>query len=374
MLFTFALASTTILVLSTLLLLLVGRHVKIASRILGVVLAAAVCSGGAWAAARLWALPMDLAWIAAAVVGLACLVVILLLPYWNPVGQVFFGTGLVWFNDVLYLGFTVVLLVTAYQMFTGQGAFFRPLLGGLVLLPAALLLSGLLRALWSLRSLTGIGPRRSLFALVNWLSMSWTVAMATLRGLVRKRAVFMRTPKENDEHQNAWTAIRAAKAETVLAVVLWGCAIGALAQGVYFVAALFAWQGVVYGSAPLMSWLSTRTVLTPELERRRRTELSRERMAALAGYYASGAVALAAVALVAAILIIGGQKPGQIPALPQAPTVAPSAPSPTVSPTRPATVSPTVSPTPSPSRTISPTPSPTRSPDASPTVQPTSSG
>ncbi|WP_117212742.1 glycosyltransferase [Allorhizocola rhizosphaerae] len=267
-----------------------------------------------------------------------------------------FGTGLVWFNDVLYFGFTVVLLVTAYQMFTGQGAFFRPLLGGLVLLPAALLLSGVLRALWSLRSLTGIGVKRSIFALLNWLSLSWTVAMATLRGLVRKEAVFMRTPKEHDGRQNVWTAIRAAKAETFLAAVLSACAIGAAVKGTIFVAGLFLWQGIVYASSPLMSWLSTRTVLTPELERRRQTEEKRERMAALAGYYASGAAALAAVALIAAILILGGAKPGQVPALPTPPGQTP-APTPTVQ----------IGPSPT---TGGGTPSPTRSPSRTPTSRP----
>jgi cellulose synthase/poly-beta-1,6-N-acetylglucosamine synthase-like glycosyltransferase len=33
-----------------------------------------------------------------------------------------FGTGLVWFNDLLYLGFTAVLLVTAFLILAGVGA------------------------------------------------------------------------------------------------------------------------------------------------------------------------------------------------------------------------------------------------------------
>ncbi|WP_020523814.1 glycosyltransferase [Catelliglobosispora koreensis] len=278
-----------------------------------------------------------------------------------------FGTGLVWFNDVLYLGFTAVLLVTAYLTLSGQGAFFRPLFGALVLLPAALLVSGLFRALWSLRQLTGIGVKRSLLALLNWLSMSWTVSLATSQGMVRKRAVFMRTPKEA-EHQTVWSALGAAKAETVLALVLWAAAVASAVTGTVFLTLLFLWQGTVYASAPFMSWLSTRTVLSPQLQERRRTEAARERMAALFGYYATGAAALAAVALVAAIFLIGGVQPGRIPALPELPRdpakppLIQIDPSPSVGPSVPGT-------TPSPGQTATPG-APTTTPPA-PTTGPT---
>jgi cellulose synthase/poly-beta-1,6-N-acetylglucosamine synthase-like glycosyltransferase len=225
-----------------------------------------------------------------------------------------FGTGLVWFNDLLYLGFTAVLLVTAFLVLIGAGAPFRPLLGGLTLLPAALIASGLLRALWSLRLRAGIGWRRALLALVNWLSVSWTVAVASLQGLIRSKAVFMRTPKERGD-QTFGTALRDAKVETVLAVLLWasGVAVALTGGGTVLLIALFAWQGLVYASAPLMSWLNVRTVLTPQLERRRRSELRRERAAARLPYYAAGGVAVAAAALIAFILGLGGTNPGSPP-------------------------------------------------------------
>jgi hypothetical protein len=225
-----------------------------------------------------------------------------------------FGTGLVWFIDLLYLGFTAVLLVTAFLVLTQQSLPFRPLYGPLILLPAALVTSGLLRALWSLRHRTGIGPGRAMLALFNWLSLSWTVANASLQGLFRSKMVFMRTPKERDR-QTLWTALRDARAETVLALLLWGCgiAVAVTGAGPIFLVALFAWQGMVYASAPLMSYLNVRTVLTPELERRRRTELRRERAAALAPYYLGGAAATAAAAVVGAVLFLGGTDPGRPP-------------------------------------------------------------
>jgi hypothetical protein len=306
---------------------------------------------------------------------------------------------MVWFNDLLYLGFTAVLLVTAYLVLTGVGTPFRPLVGALVLLPAALLASGLLRALWSLRHRTGIGVRRSLLALLNWLSLSWTVAMASLQALIRSKAVFMRTPKER-ERQTLWTALRDAKVETALALLLWGAgiAVAVAGGGTVFLVLLFAWQGLVYASAPLMSYLNVRTVLTPELERRRRTELRRERAAALVPYYAGGGVAVAAVALVAAILALGGSEPGtppgelRIPRAPDrpgplyivpvdvggtpAPSGTPGGPAPSGTPGGPAPSGTPGGPAPSgpaPEPTSGPTPVPTAGPTSVPSSQPTRS-
>jgi cellulose synthase/poly-beta-1,6-N-acetylglucosamine synthase-like glycosyltransferase len=294
-----------------------------------------------------------------------------------------FGTGLVWFNDLLYLAFTAVLLVTAYLLLANRSLPFRPLQGALVLLPAALLAAGLLRALWSLRHNTGIGPRRAFLALLNWLSVSWTVAIASLQGLIRSKAVFLRTPKERD-HQTLWTAIRDARSETVLAVLLWGAGVAVLVtQGLpaVFLVALFAWQGMVYASAPLMSYLNVRTVLTPELERRRRSELRRERVAAMLPYYVGGGVATVAAALVAAVLLIGGadqngrHPPGlDVPREPHAPGLfdifrPETTPTPTES----------GGPTPVPSEPATPpapepTGGPTTAPEPPPTPGPTSGG
>lgn len=260
-----------------------------------------------------------------------------------------FGSGLVWFNDLLYLGFTAVLLVTAYFAVFGGGTLFRPLAGALVLLPAALLASGLLRALWSLRHRTGIGLKRGFLALLNWLSMSWTIAMATLQGLVRSKAVFLRTPKEK-EHQTFWSALNAARLETVIALALWVCGLAVAlspARSVFLVL-LFAWQGAVYASAPLMSYLSAKTVLSPQLQRLRRAEMARqERGFAIA----SGALTAAAVGLIAAVLVLGGANSGRLPQLPSLPKQTPA---------------------PAPSTFVTPTPAPTSTPTQAPATSPTS--
>src|SRR5919201_467671 len=116
--------------------------------------------------------------------------------------------GLQWLNDLVYLGFTVVLLVTAALLGVTGRVGLRPLLGVAVLLPAALITSGLVQAL---------------LAFANWLSLSWTVALACVQGLVRSRGVFLRTPKQADGSRLV-NALWAARAETLLAVALWGSA------------------------------------------------------------------------------------------------------------------------------------------------------
>src|SRR5205823_2630050 len=175
--------------------------------------------------------------------------------------------GVQWLNDLVYLGFTLVLLSTAGVLLTHGWFRLRPLLGAAVLLPSALIGTGLLRALWALRERTGIGLRRAVFAFANWLSMSWTVSLACLQGLARSRGVFLRTPKTGDR-ANVLGALWSARTETLLAVALWTAAVLVTVQNraTWFVAALFVWQGAVYATAPFMSWLNQHTELSAQLE------------------------------------------------------------------------------------------------------------
>jgi hypothetical protein len=224
--------------------------------------------------------------------------------------------GLQWLNDLVYLGFTVVLLATAALLATTGRVGLRPLLGMTVLLPAALITSGLVRALWALNRRTGIGPRRALLAFVNWLSLSWTVALACVQGLVRSRGVFLRTPKQAEGNRLA-NALWAARAEIVLAVALWGAA--ALLAGWRhagpLLLGLLVWQGLVYASAPYMAWMNLHTELSAQLERRRRTEQRRERAAQLGPYVGvtAGLAAAAAAGVLAAVIVAGGSQPSPRP-------------------------------------------------------------
>jgi glycosyltransferase involved in cell wall biosynthesis len=89
---TIVLVATVTLALTTLLLLLLGRHLRISSRLLGLLLAGLVAVGSTELAARLWGLVPSYTRVGAGVVLLAGVVVVFALPYWNPIGQVFLGS------------------------------------------------------------------------------------------------------------------------------------------------------------------------------------------------------------------------------------------------------------------------------------------
>jgi cellulose synthase/poly-beta-1,6-N-acetylglucosamine synthase-like glycosyltransferase len=216
-------------------------------------------------------------------------------------------SGLQWFNDLVNLAFTVVLLTMGAVFLSGGEVGIRPLDGAVVLLPVAIIASGLLRALWALRQRTGIGGRRALLAFANWLSLSWTVSLACVQGLLRAEGVFMRTPKANEGHR-LMSALWSARTESIIAAAIWATGIAVVVSQTAnaFVAVLFAWQGSVYASAPFMSWLNQHTELSAQLERRRRSEVLRERLVALRPYYLGTAAIGVAAAVVAIVVLSGG--------------------------------------------------------------------
>jgi cellulose synthase/poly-beta-1,6-N-acetylglucosamine synthase-like glycosyltransferase len=213
--------------------------------------------------------------------------------------------GVQWLNDLVYLGFTVVLLTVAGLLLAGESVAIRPLIGPTILLPAVLLVVGLLRAVWALRARTGISYKRAILAFGNWLSLSWTVALACIQGLLRREGVFMRTPKTEGEHRLR-AALLAARTELMLTLVLWGsaAALAALTSATPLLIGLVAWQGSVYASAPFMSWLDERSHLAPELEGRRLTERRRERVVGMAKPVFLGSLGLAGTAAVAMIALV----------------------------------------------------------------------
>jgi cellulose synthase/poly-beta-1,6-N-acetylglucosamine synthase-like glycosyltransferase len=219
--------------------------------------------------------------------------------------------NLQWTNDLVYFGFTLALLASAVVLAGHGPAGLRPLYGAAVLLPLALILSGLVRALWALRARTGITIKRAVLAFSNWLSLSWTVAIACVQGLTRSEGVFLRTPKTGDRH-GLITALWSARTETFWALALWAAAAVAIVndRARPFVIGLFLWQGLVYASAPFMSWLNQHTELSAQLERRQRTERLRER-AVRAAPISLGMLAAAGAGVVIALLIgFGGSNPG----------------------------------------------------------------
>ncbi len=218
--------------------------------------------------------------------------------------------GLQWINDLILLLVSFVLLVMAALLIDGQHVAIRPLVGPTIALPAILIFTGLLRAVWALKRRDQISYGRALLAFASWLSLSFTVARACVQGLVRSDGVFLRTPKVGGAHKLR-AALAAARSETALAVALWGSAIALalVANQTPLLVGLIAWQGAVYATSPTMSWLAQRAYLTPDLERRRRSEERRERFVAVLKPVAFGTTAAlggASIALVAVLALGAG--------------------------------------------------------------------
>ena len=212
---------------------------------------------------------------------------------------------------MLYLGFTLVLATTGLLLLLTGRIALRPLLGAAVLLPATLIGSGVLRALWALRKSTGIGMRRAVFAFSNWLSMSWTVALACLQALVRSEGVFLRTPKWRGSH-SIGEALRASRAESLIAasLVTLGVLVATVRRSSLFLAFLFLWQAGVYAFALFIAWLNVRADLPARLERRQRTEERRERIRRQRRLVAGAATVLALEGIAVAVLFAGALHPG----------------------------------------------------------------
>lgn len=214
--------------------------------------------------------------------------------------------GVQWFTDFVTLGFTVVLAVSTVLVLVGRPVPFRPFGGAAFLLPVVIASTGLLRAIWALRHLTGITFRRAFLAFLNWLALSWTVALACAKGLVRGEGVFLRTPKWR-AGGGLGEALRETRTESGLAFLLLGASAALLATGGsgLVLPVLAMWQGSVYASAPLMAWMNLHTELSARLERRRRGEDRRERIVAIQPHVARVAVGVG-LAGVLALLFLGG--------------------------------------------------------------------
>ncbi len=269
-----------------------------------------------------------------------------------------------WFGDVLMFCFTVLLLLTALSTAMHHQLPIRQLTGVALGLPIAFLASGLLRAVWAMRLTTRCTWRDAIAGLQVWFALSWVVAVACLRGLVRFHTTFLRTPKTKESEASVIKAFRAAQVETLLACVGLAAAIVMLIRApsvpTIALAALLVFQAAIYANAPWAGASAEGIHLTPL---RRAYKSSAQSTGVRPGFGAETLavpVALALVGLVLMLLISLAT-----PAPPPEPGSSGQA-APVTSPH--ATPSGTPSPSPSPSATSSSSPSP--SPSAAPSGSP----
>jgi len=220
--------------------------------------------------------------------------------------------GLQWFQGLVMIMFTLLLLLGVASEALGLGLALRPLAGYFVAVPALLLGLGLLKGLWGLRARMHVGWWDAAGVFAIFLSLSWAVALACLQGLTGRRAAFLRTPKFT-ERQKLRQALRSAQVETGLALLSGGAVAisAALGHGLEsaFLFVLCGWSALVYGSAPAAAYWATRSDLpTRALRHRRELESARRRMPlapARAGFAYAGAGAALALLLMAPSLAIG---------------------------------------------------------------------
>jgi cellulose synthase/poly-beta-1,6-N-acetylglucosamine synthase-like glycosyltransferase len=287
-----------------------------------------------------------------------------------------------WFGDVLTVAFTVLLLLTAAVTVVHHRLPVREIVGPLALVPVLFLLTGVGRALWAIRVTARCSFGDAVRCLRCWFALSWVVTLACLRGLVRREAAFLRTPKRA-EQRSVWQAIRASRAESLIAALAGAAGIAivisAFSIGTVALAVLLIWLALQFSSAPWASFAAEGIRLTPLRAAYRRSSQStgdwpqsNVPIALRVGVPA----ALVAAGVGALLLIAPGTSnqppppPPDIPRLPQqAPPVPVSTPTPTARPTPTATPSRTPSPTQQPTATPTARPSPTATP--SPVVTPT---
>src|SRR2546421_3046504 len=172
-----------------------------------------------------------------------------------------------WFGDLLTAAFTGLLLLTALAAVLHHRLPTREITGAVVIVPLAFLVTGVLRGLWALRRAEGSSWGDALRAMGIWFALSWVDTLAVVRGLISRRAAFLRTPKQREGGNRIWPAIRSSAMESLLAILaLVGAVVmlitaPAIATAILAVMLLFeAW---IFGSAPWASLAAEGVQLTP---------------------------------------------------------------------------------------------------------------
>jgi len=178
----------------------------------------------------------------------------------------YFSGGIQWYGDLLAVVFFLFLLAGAVNVALDGGLMFRRLSLFLVAAIPVLVLLGFLRGIAVVRQGTGATWRDSWGALLIWQSSSLVVAWASVKGLVSRRAEFLRTPKE-EEQGSLGSAVTANLAETLFALA----GVGGIACALTHVtdpagsltAALLVLPTWAYASAPLNSLAARRGAPPP---------------------------------------------------------------------------------------------------------------
>ena len=172
-----------------------------------------------------------------------------------------------WFGDLLTVGFTLLLLLTAVASAIHHRLPIRELTGPVLIVPLAFLVTGVLRGLWALRKAERCSWGDAFRALGIWFALSWVDTLAVVRGMLSGQAAFLRTPKQKEGGNRIWPAIRSSVMETVLALLALAGAIVLLltapAIATVILAVMLLFEAWIFGSAPWASFAAEGIHLTP---------------------------------------------------------------------------------------------------------------
>jgi cellulose synthase/poly-beta-1,6-N-acetylglucosamine synthase-like glycosyltransferase len=175
--------------------------------------------------------------------------------------------SLQWFGELLTAAFTVLLLLTAVAIGLHHRLPVRQLTGAVLVVPLVFVATGLGRALWALRRTTGCTLGDAVRALRVWFALSWVVSLACARGLVSRRAEFLRTPKRKEGEATLLQALRTSRAETAIAVAAVAGAVAVVVRTLQVATAVLAvlmlFEAFLYSSAPWASAAAEGIPLTP---------------------------------------------------------------------------------------------------------------
>lgn len=237
-------------------------------------------------------------------------------------------SGLQWFNELITFAFTIMVLVSAALTIAGHTSLLRPTTEAFVILPIVLIGTNMMRALWGLREALAISWKRAIYSLSLWFALTWVVALACVQAVVRRRGVFLRTPKALTNA--AWArALQSTTLETILGLT---CLLGGLAAMTRAPSLLTGGlmvlcfsQSMIYLSAPSQSLLSlerapARRTLQPDRGEITGSMASESRVGI---QIAAGAFILLLVAFAASLLPVNNTTPSWYGIFNPQPLVAP---------------------------------------------------
>jgi hypothetical protein len=174
----------------------------------------------------------------------------------------FIAGWLPWIADGFNLLFNIAAIGWSMAMILAPQKVDPPLLVFSVL-PLSLFMFKLVKLVHLYTHRVGMSMRQTAAAAISGLALAHTIGLAVLKGLLTRNEPFFRTPKRSAAPHRLFSAVRAAREETLLMLALWCCAIGvrtipkemASPDLTVWLAALLI-QSIQYAAALLVSLIS----------------------------------------------------------------------------------------------------------------------